>query len=215
MNIGSDNFYPSVTSDWVRYEFKTTQVGANANVQIRGNGSAVDVELYGAQYERNSYPTSYIPTYGSSETRSGDNAVATHTIADTETLTYFSEFIAPPQQSGGGEHRLENSSGSSRIRVYQNNSTTIRVRTDVPSANFDYTYSSLGISVGDVVKICLRVENGVMTAFINGVEKNTFAAATINFGKLHLRPQSIMNVDSTIIFPTALTDSECIALTTL
>ena len=60
-----------------------------------------------------------------------------------------------------------------------------------------------------------RIDNGVMTAFINGVEKNTFGAATINFGKLHLRPQSIMNVNSTIIFPTALTDSECIALTTL
>ena len=186
--------------------------GAFERIQLLATG---DMYVYGWQQEYGSYPTSYIPTYGSSVTRSADNAVATHTIADTETLTYFSEFIAPAQQSGGGEHLLENSSGSSRIRVYQNNSTTIRVRTDVPSANFDYTYSSLGISVGDVVKICLRVENGVMTAFINGVEKNTFAAATINFGKLHLRPQSIMSVDSTIIFPTALTDSECIALTTL
>ncbi len=205
-----------VGNGWVRCWVTGTKGAAgNARIVIKGTSGSQDYYIYGAQLETGSYPTSYIPTMGSAVTRSVDNAVATHTIADTETLTYFSEFIAPERQSGGGEHLLENSSGSSRIRVYQNNSTTIRVRTDVPSANFDYTYSSLGISVGDKVKICLRIENGVMTAFINGVEKNTFAAATINFGRLHLRPQSIMNVDSTIIFPTALTDSECIALTTL
>ena len=216
-SVGNDWYRCVVTNNGSADLANSVRIGVQNGALDSYQGDGVSgVYIWGAQLERSaSYPTSYIPTYGSSVTRSGDNAVATHTIADTETLTYFSEFIAPERQSGGGEHLLENSSGSSRIRVYQNNSTTIRVRTDVPSANFDYTYSSLGISVGDVVKICLRVENGVMTAFINGVEKNTFAAATINFGKLHLRPQSIMNVDSTIIFPTALTDSECIALTTL
>jgi hypothetical protein len=222
---GAIPFIESYGNDWYRVGITAT-ANANgtatpfivlANSATMGRVSSFTtsdyIYIYGGHYEQGSL-TSYIPTYGTSQTRSEDDAVATHTIADTETLTYFTEFIAPEGVSGGGEHFLENSSGSSRIRIYQNNNNdVIRIRTDVPPANFDYTYSSLGISVGDRIKVCLRVDNGVMTAFINGVEKNTFAAATINFGRLHLRPVTEMNVDSAIIFPTALTDSECIALT--
>ena len=85
MQVGSDNFYPSVTSEWVRYEFTTTQVGTR-NVQIRGNGSAVDVQLYGAQYERNDYPTSYIPTYGTTQTRSSETISDNFNIPTTATI---------------------------------------------------------------------------------------------------------------------------------
>ena len=204
----------SPTSSVSNARFNLELLDANGGVSYVG--SVTDyIEVFGSQVEQGSYPTSLIPTYGTSVTRAADDALATPTIANTETLTFFTKFVAPERQSGGGEYLLNNSSGSSRIRIYQNTSDSLRIRTDLPAVNFNYSYSSLGISIGDKVKVCLRIENGVMTAFINGVDKNTFGAATINFAKLRLRPQTIMNVDSTIIFPTALSDAALIELTTL
>ena len=84
-------FIQALRSDWVRYEFKTTQAG-NRNLQIRGNGSAVDVELYGAQYERASYPTSYIPNHsGGSVTRGFDYSIV-ESLGYSSTFTFYYEF---------------------------------------------------------------------------------------------------------------------------
>jgi len=199
MNIGSDNFYPSVTSDWVRYEFKTTQVGSQTNVQIRGNGSAVDVELYGAQYERNDYATSYIPTYGSSATRSADNAANTDTIdADNDFTLMIESRVGSESNTGkffdGLGYLNINDIGNLRFRYNSTNYSE--------SGDFTQTFKWL-----------LRKNSTKMEIFLNGTKLSDSitilptGSADINFENGYTK--------QFIVFPTALSDADCITLTTL
>jgi hypothetical protein len=222
---GLDNFYPSLTNEWVRYEFKTTQAGFNSSIQIRGTGSAVDVELYGAQYERNDYASSYIPTYGSAVTRSADvcnsltQAGNDRIINDYNTSIFIdlAEVI-----SNGGVIRfvtLFSASGGSnpRILLYANSSQVIlqyRV-TGQSDLYINQTYNRANQN-----KVLFRLNDNKLALFHNG---SKVSEITIVKGDdieyLTLAESSASDsgyrLSNLLSFPTALTDSECIALTTL
>ena len=71
----TENHNVTITSEWQRFDkqFTTYQQGAGATYfVIRSNVDGRSCLAYGAQHEAGSYPTSYIPTYGASVTRSGD-----------------------------------------------------------------------------------------------------------------------------------------------
>ena len=222
MQVGDDNFYPSVTSDWVRYEFKTTQAG-NRNLQIRGNGSAVDVELYGAQYERNSYPTSYIPNHsGGSVTRGADTCSKTNASSlngQTEG-TIFAEFTPSSDVNTEVFQLLATTSiqnvvtiacGAGKIYgvVYTNSSYVANfiISQTIPNNTF---------------KVALCYKNNDITFFINGqkVASNTNAySGQADFTKILFNDQFLFGKQSvsykkTLIFKSKLSDADCITLTT-
>ncbi len=217
MQVGYDNFYPSVTSEWVRYEFTTTQVGTR-NVQIRGNGSAVDVQLYGAQYERNDYPTSYIPTYGVSQTRLAEK-LADGIDLGSFTSNYNTLFF------DWGDMEGKSTFNRDIVRGWATNNNSINVfrvlaltggvlRYQVYSSGGDNQIANYTCTSRDKVALVLNGSNSKL--FINGSLYATYNIDVPQGLRYFIYNGLSRNVTNQFtIFPTALSDEECIALTTI
>ena len=183
-------------------------------IDALGTGYAPTVYVWGAQVELGSYPTSYIPTYGSSVTRSADSGVSDvdSLLTSNATYTWMAEFIVPEIGNGGGEITFKDAGGLSQLRIYCNQNSMVGLRVDENSQNY-----YIPVSVGDTAKCLFQCTNGLVKGFYNGALVKTFTIDTgMDAQKIHLGPPvSAPKVKQIALFGTALTDDECIALTTI
>ena len=212
----------TLTGEWQREDLQFVG-GSTSNliyVVDSRNGTedtAQDFEVFGAQVEAGSYPTSYIPTYGSSVTRSRDFAEATfaeNDIAPTGGTTLFIEFetsgeVDTTPNTGG--FYLKNNAGTLGYwgmsfgygdRIYSNYQNGSTIQWDGATAE------------NTLCKVAFQLVNGGKS-FLNGTTKATTSVdwSTRPLGQLEL--QYGTKVKQAILFPTILTDAECIALTTI
>ena len=212
---GGNNFYPNLTSEWVRYEFTTSQNGTNSNIQFKGNNGTLDVELYGAQFERNSYPTSYIPTYGATATRSDDyySNTSLSNIGSTDRCTFYCE-IDLPQGREGSPYFLRFDSPASSFG-WKGNYVPSPIISVIGTGNITNS-DTITVSTG-VHKLIIRWENGVGSIFIDGAKKTEqiTSSATEVFDEFRSQGTGYRHLQkSVLVFPETLSDAECITLTT-
>jgi hypothetical protein len=175
-----------------------------------GDGTS-GVYVYGAQWETGSYPTSYIPTMGSAVTRSFDNASAidVSSLGVTTGYTLFYElgsFNLDPttwvvQRNAGG------------AALYQSYGSTMIIST-INGGVYPYYH---GIN-GTRIKVALSFDGTNINVFTDGVKRGSWVASSDwnTFGNFKLDNNPVrVNWKQLAIYSTALTDSECIALTTL
>ena len=216
----------TATSEWQRFTF-TQLFGAGANNAINAGisnsttNNAADLSIYGFQLEQNSsYPTSYIPTYGVSQTRAGEacgDAGDAATFNSTEGVLY-AEIAALVNGDVDRSIVLSDGTTSNYLRITLHaNSNRIAF---FSSANVNY--NNFDFSQTDNLKIAFQYKANDWKVYINGILKTQLSALTFSPNTLSDLSFSLANTSpfygktkQVLVFNEALSDTELIKLTTI
>jgi len=192
----------------------------NRSASYTANGESIFT--YGLQVEQDAtYPTSYIPTYGVSQTRLSDvcgGAGDAETFNDNEGVLY-AEISVLANDGTFRNISVSNGTFSQAIRIYyRNNDDEITIFLNSDSGGS----TTISIpSATDYIKLVVKYDTDTIKIFINGVLEDTLSSLIMPTGLQQLdfsRAGSLPfygNTKQLLYFPTALSDSECIALTTI
>jgi len=198
-------------------------VDADNNLTFAGDGTK-GVLIYGAQYEQGSYPTSYIPTYGSSVTRSGDSTYKNNInslLGNSGTLFFeiepyevntstsvFKKILGLFKTNGSVADAiyLEEFNGNWGVWVRKGNSTI----------------TSTGYKTTQPTKVAVTFGEEGSRIYFDGVQQAFTAVDTSNEMKQISTQsnagapiESVLKVKQLVYFPTELTTTELSALTTI
>ena len=219
----------NVTTEWVRYEvvFNVT-TETSVQIQVGGNGTptvGTKFFFWGMQVEKASFPTSYIPTSGSTVTRAVDTVSLTGTNFSSwyngSQGSIFIDMKRPVGPSNSGAFLeffnnaglfLQDASGNFRSRIGAENNfitlgnpattTDYKIASSYQSAN-DYKVSSNGSSV---TSGSTSVDFTTATELHIGRGNNAFTSHWRNGPRtLHLKRFTF--------WPTRLSDSDLQSLT--
>ena len=170
-----------------------------------------------------SYATSYIPTYGSSVTRVGDSCLGAgnSSLFNVNGGVVFGEFAALSDDLTFRQFGIVGTTGN-EVNLSLD-SVSNRVGGIVRSGGTYYTTNYVVTDTTQVNKVALKYEGSDVKLFVNGVLVDThttasapqslsefnFAIGTNNSNKFFGK------INQAIVFPTALTDTELAALTTI
>jgi len=211
---------------WVRLTF-TYSIGAlvtnhwsrlYANFNLTVTKSAL---VYGYQLEAGSYATSYIPTVASTVTRNADVIYKTgisSLIGQTEGTIFWEGYLSSSVNSGQLVGVGKSGYDVIRIQKEDNNSLSIQVY------NNGFIFIKAFTFTNGYNKIAFAYKSGNSFCYLNGVKATFDTSAFTPTGVLD---QFTINnlwgssdntkqyINSTQLYKTALTDTECINLTTL
>jgi hypothetical protein len=175
-----------------------------------------EVLIYGVQFEQGSYPTSYIPTYGASVTRSSEHGTATNANDFTTNSCTLLIELDIPQGREGASAFVSLLAGSTSVGWKGNYVPSPIVQLNGSGTISDS--STFNLSTG-IHKLLFKWDNGTAEIFIDGVKESstitdssaptTFTSTKVDGGGYRTLQKQL------VIFPTVLSDDECIQLTTI
>jgi hypothetical protein len=229
--IGGQSFNSSNglnTSTWTRVSWTFSATSTTAiNIHFGGNAqlgltqSTGTVFLWGAQLEAGAYATSYIPTTSASVTRNADQ-ISSGNIVTNGLIT-----------ASGGTWFVELRNNVPRIRDGFAFSLGIGNTTSLFDNSLVFLYNSSGLSrlsirkyvggpsqllhttTSDTAKIAIKWNGTTADVFVNGVKVVAATAFTPTVMENFICNGTSQFINSMALFPTPLTDTQCIALTTL
>ncbi len=202
----------SLTSNANKFIYLTNKNGETTNSVVGGDF----IYIYGAQLEQGSYPTSYIPTSGSSVTRQADTASGSGNSA----VFNDSEGVLFADIQGLNEiYRLgvsENASTSNRILIGQSSNGLSYLVTSNTTAVVNDNVSGYGLN--QKLKIAAKYKQNNFALWVNGFEVITVSSGNTptNLNSLDLKGQGFnayIKTKELGYYDTALTDLELEYLT--
>ena len=222
-----------IGNDWYRCSYHRTAWADWQYISLRGNNTTYTgdgtsgIYLYGLQFELGYYPTSYIPTYGSSASRAADACSATgvsNVIGQTEG-TLFAEIQGNANALSSNTFlSLAESTGNNRIILGQSSSANqVRFYIDVDAYSSGHNYNVTDITQPQKLAIVYSNSGNNIALYLNGVQKSIFATGDtfsapltdITFDNGAGGQAAEFNIKELIVFDSALTQSEAEALTTI
>jgi hypothetical protein len=181
-----------------------------------GDGTTEEIYIYGAQLEEGSYATSYIPTYGTSVTRNAD---------DLELSTLSTVFDSSGDYTVFFEHGRIHEGVEAQFLYMRNVSCCYITISAGGSGTFTIglwdgtNYTAVIVNdenfvVGSPIKIIVRVQNSIPSVFVNGAERTVPDTSVVPRGFHLYQFNKNHRIYKELYFNEALTDQECIDLTT-
>ena len=216
---------------WYKITWKATASGAGSaspRIGITDNSTGVNstgdgtsgVFLYGLQIEEASYVSSYLPSYGTSTSRSADSCSLTNASNlfnnDTAVWLIDIERMGIDSTDIGDSLTLKDGSNVRQITLWFD-APTEQIRFRDGKNSFTTIGSSggvIGTPAGERKKIALKIDGTTLKVFADGVQKgsNYTRPTAFDFTKMDMTGigYKIKNVQ---FYTTALTDAQVIELT--
>ncbi len=192
------------------------------NYTYNGDGTS-GIYIWGAMFEQGSYPTSYIPTNGSSVTRTAEVANGSgdaSTFNDSEGVL-MAEISALVDDQTRRQISVSDGSTDNVVRIHYNDDGSNRIRFQVRSNNS--IEASVSFSVNDIKefhKVAIHYKLNDVKFFIDGFYVGTDTSATMPIGLSVLQfnqgngSQAFLGKTKQLqYFDSALTDTELEQLT--
>jgi hypothetical protein len=188
--------------------------GANFNVvgiRKRLTNSNNGIRISGLQLELGSYPTSYIPTVASTVTRNAD-VISNTNIVLKNSWTFFLNSRFDSAEPDFSAIYIQDLASSNIVGFYNDFRNVI-------------SYSGFAGNFGNALplyqynKCCYKYDGTNLKLFKNGILVFNEIRPNIEFKKIYIQGSnpkaSVTKTKELVLFNTALTDTECITLTTL
>ena len=177
-----------VTSEWQRFTFSHSSSTYVLAVGLRGGTGAddtVDISIFAAQAEALSYPTSYIPTNGSTQTRAAEtcNGAGTSSIFNDSEGILYCEIAALANDGTYRELGISDGGTTNRVLISYTN-TSNQVRFQVKRSNVEQAaiFSTASYNVTNFLKIAGRYKSNNFELYVNGTSIGTDTSGTEPFG---------------------------------
>ena len=224
---GTANRLITLTTEWKKYTFKIpsapTIIYPRFLIEYGLTSSSIDILAYGAQLEQGSYATSYIPTYGTSVTRSADSCLATSIsdlIGQTEG-TLFVEYNSNITEDDSFFLVADDGTINNRIVLYSNTPNKLALVVNnggvlqVVIANITLAAGTNKFAVGYATNDVVLYLNGTQV----GIDNTAMIPATsaLRMGTDHTAADfaSGKATKQALVFKTRLSNEELAALTTI